>query len=255
MVAPAFWFALLGLPGLIAYKAVNTADSMIGHRSARHEAFGWAAARFDDLLNLVPARLSGLLIALVQPDEIVCGAAQRCAAMRDCIARRMPAGRKARLPRRSASRWRGRAATAIASSTTRSSTRAAGRRLPDDIARALRVFLAACLLHAALYAALALVALTAARDREDALDIEMRLEMIGERVERLLDPLLVGEPRRDAENCASQARRNASAGEQPVHIGALHAAVAPTPRRRGGRRWSSSGRAQSGPSVRPRWIS
>ena len=67
VVAPAFWFALLGLPGLAAYKAVNTADSMIGHLSERHRDFGWAAARFDDLANLVPARLSGLAIALAAP--------------------------------------------------------------------------------------------------------------------------------------------------------------------------------------------
>ena len=64
VVAPAFWFALGGLPGLLAYKLVNTADSMIGHRTSRHEAFGWAAARLDDLLNLIPARLSALLIWL-----------------------------------------------------------------------------------------------------------------------------------------------------------------------------------------------
>src|SRR5262249_26548740 len=64
VVAPAFYFALFGLPGLLAYKAVNTADSMIGHRNTRYAAFGWAAARLDDVLNFVPARLSGLLIAL-----------------------------------------------------------------------------------------------------------------------------------------------------------------------------------------------
>lgn len=63
-VAPAFWYALLGLPGLVAYKAANTADSMIGHRTPRHADFGWAAARLDDALNLVPARLSALLIGL-----------------------------------------------------------------------------------------------------------------------------------------------------------------------------------------------
>jgi adenosylcobinamide-phosphate synthase len=63
VVAPAFWFLLLGLPGLLMFKAVNTADSMIGHRSSRYEAFGWAAARFDDFLNLVPSRLSAILIA------------------------------------------------------------------------------------------------------------------------------------------------------------------------------------------------
>ena len=63
VAAPAFWLLIGGLPGLLIYKAVNTADSLIGHREARWRAFGWAAARLDDLLNLVPARLSGLLIA------------------------------------------------------------------------------------------------------------------------------------------------------------------------------------------------
>lgn len=62
IVAPAFWMALGGLPGAAAYKALNTADSMIGHRTARHGAFGWAAARLDDLVNLPASRLSGLLI-------------------------------------------------------------------------------------------------------------------------------------------------------------------------------------------------
>jgi adenosylcobinamide-phosphate synthase len=62
VVAPVFWAALLGLPGLLAYKTINTADSMIGHKSARHLHFGWAAARLDDLLNLAPARLSGLIV-------------------------------------------------------------------------------------------------------------------------------------------------------------------------------------------------
>lgn len=64
VVAPAFWFLVAGLPGIVVYKLVNTADSMIGHRTPRYEAFGWAAARLDDLLNLVPARLTALLIAL-----------------------------------------------------------------------------------------------------------------------------------------------------------------------------------------------
>ena len=61
VVAPAFWYLIGGLPGLLAYKALNTADSMIGHRSDRHRHFGWAAARLDDLANWVPARLSALL--------------------------------------------------------------------------------------------------------------------------------------------------------------------------------------------------
>ena len=64
IVAPAFWFALLGLPGIVLYKAINTADSMIGHKSPRYLAFGWAAARLDDLVNLPCSRLTGLLFAL-----------------------------------------------------------------------------------------------------------------------------------------------------------------------------------------------
>jgi adenosylcobinamide-phosphate synthase len=62
VIAPAFWFAVGGLPGLLIYKITNTADSMIGYRTPRHAEFGWAAARFDDLLNLIPARLTALLI-------------------------------------------------------------------------------------------------------------------------------------------------------------------------------------------------
>jgi adenosylcobinamide-phosphate synthase len=64
VVAPVFWFLVAGLPGIAVYKAINTADSMIGHRTPRHEAFGWAAARMDDVANLVPARIAGGLICL-----------------------------------------------------------------------------------------------------------------------------------------------------------------------------------------------
>ena len=64
VVAPAFWFLLMGLPGILLYKIANTADSMIGYRTPRHEAFGWAAARLDDVLNWIPARLTAVLIAL-----------------------------------------------------------------------------------------------------------------------------------------------------------------------------------------------
>lgn len=63
VVAPALWFLAFGLPGLLLYKITNTADSMIGYRTPRHAEFGWAAARFDDLLNLIPARLTALMIA------------------------------------------------------------------------------------------------------------------------------------------------------------------------------------------------
>lgn len=64
VVAPAFWFLVAGLPGLLICKAVNTADSMIGHRDARYQYFGWAAARTDDLVNFIPARIAGLLVCL-----------------------------------------------------------------------------------------------------------------------------------------------------------------------------------------------
>ena len=64
VLAPVFWYVLLGLPGLMMYKAVNTMDSMIGFTTPRHRAFGMAAARLDDALNFFPARISGLVIAL-----------------------------------------------------------------------------------------------------------------------------------------------------------------------------------------------
>lgn len=64
VIAPVFWFLIAGLPGILIYKITNTADSMIGHMTPRHREFGWAAARFDDLLNLIPARLTSLLLAL-----------------------------------------------------------------------------------------------------------------------------------------------------------------------------------------------
>ena len=65
VVAPVIWFALMGLPGLFAYKAVNTLDSMIGHRDSTYEHFGKFAARLDAALNAVPARISGILIVIV----------------------------------------------------------------------------------------------------------------------------------------------------------------------------------------------
>ncbi|WP_176597946.1 adenosylcobinamide-phosphate synthase CbiB [Sphingobium sp. 15-1] len=64
IVAPLFWLLLLGLPGIWAYKAVNTADSMVGHKEAPFTDFGWAAARFDDLLNWAPARLAALVLCI-----------------------------------------------------------------------------------------------------------------------------------------------------------------------------------------------
>ncbi|MFV2033953.1 MAG: adenosylcobinamide-phosphate synthase CbiB, partial [Halocynthiibacter sp.] len=62
VVAPAFWFLIAGLPGILIYKIINTADSMIGYKTRRYEEFGWAAARLDDVLNWLPARITALLI-------------------------------------------------------------------------------------------------------------------------------------------------------------------------------------------------
>ena len=66
-VAPLMWVALAGVPGVLAYRAINTLDAMIGNRSARYLRFGWAAARLDDFVNIIPARITGLLVALCAP--------------------------------------------------------------------------------------------------------------------------------------------------------------------------------------------
>lgn len=64
VVAPLFWLVLLGLPGIALYKAINTADSMIGHKTERYRDYGWAAAKLDDLVNWLPARLTAVLITV-----------------------------------------------------------------------------------------------------------------------------------------------------------------------------------------------
>jgi adenosylcobinamide-phosphate synthase len=68
IIAPLFWGAILGLPGIAAYKAINTLDSMIGHKTPRYMDFGWFSARLDDWVNLIPARLTGALFVLVGPN-------------------------------------------------------------------------------------------------------------------------------------------------------------------------------------------
>ena len=161
VVAPVFWLALLGLPGLIAYKAINTADSMIGHRSARYESFGWAAARLDDLVNLIPARLSGLLVAIVAPiaggttGDSAQGDVARCCetSLSQC---RVAGKRHSR--RAGSGAGRDRAAMANGSSTIPFSTprRARTRRPTISAARSICWWRRVCC-EAAAYAALALV--------------------------------------------------------------------------------------------------
>ena len=91
VVAPAFWLGAAGLPGIALYKAINTADSMIGHKSERHLAFGWAAARLDDLVNLPASRLTALLLiaAAALDRDADAGAAWR-AVKRDAKKHRSP---------------------------------------------------------------------------------------------------------------------------------------------------------------------
>jgi adenosylcobinamide-phosphate synthase len=91
VVAPVFWMAMAGLPGAVLYKAINTADSMIGHRTPRHEAFGWAAARLDDLVNLPASRLSALLlVAAAALNKSASAAAAWRAVVRDASRHRSP---------------------------------------------------------------------------------------------------------------------------------------------------------------------
>jgi adenosylcobinamide-phosphate synthase len=159
IVAPVFWLALLGLPGLIAYKAINTADSMIGHRSTRYIDFGWAAARLDDLVNLIPARLSGILVALAAPVSRGSIIASLKIMMRDASKHRSP---NAGWPE---SAMAGALGIAIAGPRVYAEgavndpyLNAEGRTAaPDDIGRALRVFVAACVWQTTIYAALALL--------------------------------------------------------------------------------------------------
>ncbi len=91
VVAPVFWLVIAGLPGAALYKAINTADSMIGHRTPRYAAFGWAAARLDDLVNLPASRLTALLLvaAAAVSSKNAAGHAWR-AVLRDASKHRSP---------------------------------------------------------------------------------------------------------------------------------------------------------------------
>ncbi|WP_020175168.1 adenosylcobinamide-phosphate synthase CbiB [Methyloferula stellata] len=159
VVAPAFWFALFGLPGLITYKIVNTADSMIGHKTPRHAAFGWASARFDDLLNLAPARLAGLLLSVVAP--VVGGDIKHTLSIM---------WRDARLHRSPNAGWPESAAAGALGLALAGPRQYAGQVVddpflnpqgrmatPDDISRALHLLVAGCGLEILIYAALALL--------------------------------------------------------------------------------------------------
>jgi adenosylcobinamide-phosphate synthase len=159
VVAPVFWMVVGGLPGAAFYKAVNTADSMVGHKSERYRAFGWASARLDDFINLPASRLAaGFLVAAaaVLPDASAREALQ--AVRRDAVRHRSP---NAGWPE---------AAVAGALGLKLAGPRIYGGVLvgdawmghgrseadAQDVQRALRLFRVACLIEAATVAAIAL---------------------------------------------------------------------------------------------------
>ena len=162
VVAPTFWIAVGGLTGGALYKAVNTADSMIGHRDDRYAAFGWAAARLDDLVNLPPSRLAaGLLVAAA---ALTPGASARNAlhaVLRDAATHRSP---NAGWPEGAMA---GALGLKLAGPRVYGTTLIGdafmgdGRReaIADDIRRALRLYRTACAIEAALIALLAAAAL------------------------------------------------------------------------------------------------
>lgn len=157
VIAPAFWYLVLGLPGILAYKTINTLDSMIGHKTARYLHFGMVAARLDDLVNLVPARLSGLWIAIAALPRGRFAAAIR-SMQRDARTHRSPnAG------------WPEAAMAGALNIKIAGPRRYAGEIVeapfigpgtpdvaPRDIRRALHLFVLACLVHAAIVGLLAL---------------------------------------------------------------------------------------------------
>jgi adenosylcobinamide-phosphate synthase len=160
VVAPAFWLALLGLPGLIAYKAINTADSMIGHRTERYGSFGWAAARLDDLVNLIPARLAAVLLAVAAPIAGGSIGTSFTVVRRDASKHRSP---NAGWPESAVA---GALGLALAGPRRYAdhvvddpflNAEANQKAVPDDIGRALDLYTGACVIEAAVYAALALV--------------------------------------------------------------------------------------------------
>jgi adenosylcobinamide-phosphate synthase len=159
VVAPAFWYVLFGLPGLFACKAVNTLDSMIGHRSPRYLDFGAAAARLDTAVNFIPARLAGAIIAAA---ALIAPQANPAASLRTMW-------RDARKHRSVNAGWP-EAAAAGALGLALAGPRRYGadlvndpligdgraRATSDDMRRALYLFVVACLVHAALIALLAI---------------------------------------------------------------------------------------------------
>jgi len=160
IVAPTFWLVLGGLPGVALYKAVNTADSMIGHKSDRYRAFGWAAARLDDLINLPASRLSAFWIVLAACLlRDTSGPASLKAVLRDASAHRSP---NAGWPE---SAMAGALGLKLAGPRVYAGVKVEDHWMGDgraeaqaaDIRRALSVYRLACLLQVGVIAALAML--------------------------------------------------------------------------------------------------
>ena len=150
VVAPVFWYLLLGLPGIVALKAINTLDSMIGHKTPRHHAFGEAAARLDTAVMFFPARLAGLYVVLA---AVIVPAGKPVAALRTML-------RDAHKHRSFNAGWPEGAAAGALDIALAGPRRYHGeladdawigagraRVLPADVARALSLFVIACLVH------------------------------------------------------------------------------------------------------------
>lgn len=164
VVAPVFWYVIAGFPGLLAYKAINTMDSMIGHKTERFRAFGFAAARLDDILNLIPARLAALFLVLgaaFVPTATPVGGLK--AAWRDAAKHRSV---NAGWPEAALAGALGLALAGprqYAHGVVHDAWMGDGRAQVDhrDIRRALYLYFVACLINAAWVAALVLVRLAA----------------------------------------------------------------------------------------------
>jgi adenosylcobinamide-phosphate synthase len=146
VVAPTFWLALAGVPAAMAYKMVNTADSMIGHRSPRYEAFGWAAARFDDLINLPASRLSAIFLIVAAPFVGASPGGALRAVWRDASKHRSPNAGWPEAAMAGACGLSLAGPRVYGNTEIQDATMGAGRRsaTSDDIGRALRLYTAAC---------------------------------------------------------------------------------------------------------------
>ena len=163
VVAPAVWGCLLGLPGMALYKAANTADSMIGHRTPRHEQFGWAAARFDDAVNLPASRLAAAWLILAAALLPGASSADACRAVwRDARRHRSPNAGWPEAAMAGALGLRLAGPRSYGGQVVEDAWMGRGRACADarDIGRALRLYRLACVIQIAVVGLFAVIALS-----------------------------------------------------------------------------------------------